>query len=58
MFELCEFVCDSVPPFPSLGGGGVGRASGGNEVMADSGYEGFQLLDEVHDGDDNDDQGE
>lgn len=36
--------------------GGSGRASGGNEVLADAGYEGFQLLDEVHGGDDNDDQ--
>ncbi|XP_069976525.1 microprocessor complex subunit DGCR8 [Penaeus vannamei] len=30
------------------------RASGGNDVLADPRYEGFQLLDEVHDGDDDD----
>lgn len=36
----------------------MGRASGGNEILNDSRYDGFQLLDEVHAGDDNDDQGE
>lgn len=35
----------------------VARASGGNSVLSDSRYEGFQLLDEVHDGDDNDEPG-
>ncbi|XP_042239476.1 microprocessor complex subunit DGCR8-like [Homarus americanus] len=30
------------------------RASGGNDALSDSRYEGFQLLDEVHDGDDDD----
>ncbi|XP_053650878.1 microprocessor complex subunit DGCR8 isoform X1 [Cherax quadricarinatus] len=30
------------------------RASGGNDMLSDSRYEGFQLLDEVHDGDEED----
>lgn len=42
----------------SAGNRGAARASGGNEALDDSRYAGFQLLDEVHDGDDLDDQDE
>ena len=49
--SLYIIVYDSFPPLSR-------RASGGNKVLVDSGYEGFQLVNEVNGGDDSDDQGD